>query len=343
MGTRSFQIIGQGLTRCHPHMLDLIHSLMENDSAKEKETLEKFSTGFKEVVGHGLRNYFQSISRGINSSISTTFRSKTDYKDGDKLLKYHEDQLLRLSANFALTADLCFTLGGRLKFEELLMGRMADAIGAIFLGYATLHHYTRLRGVKGLETATEHAMLRLEEEAQHALYEASNNFPGHPVISRISSTVMKMGCFPLGNLTRPYQQPPDTLTKELSKLVTTPSELRDLFKENIYIAPDGTMDQISELVRALPICVEADKVAQKIRKEKRSPTSDEQNVLAQAEAIRDSLIQVDVFEHATAEEAQDGYLRPALLGTVNRLQTMKYKCFDDFYNDQDVNDVAAKA
>jgi len=341
--TRSFQIIGQGLTRCHPHMLDLIHSLMENDPAREKETLEKFSTGFKEVVGHGFRNYFQSITRGINSSISTTFRSKNDYKDGDKLLKYHEDQLLRLSANFALTADLCFTLGGRLKFEELLMGRMADAIGAIFLGYATLHHYTRRRGIAGLETATEHAMLRLEAEAQNALHEASNNFPGHPVISKIASTVMKTGCYPLGNKTRPYSLPSDTLTKELSKLVTTPSELRGLFQENIYVAPDGTMDQVTELIRALPICVEADKVAQKIRKEKRSPTSEEQNVLAQAEAIRDSLIQVDVFEHATPEEASDGYVRPALMGTANRLQDSKYKCFDDFYNDRGVDDVAAKA
>jgi len=340
--TRSFQIIGQGLTRCHPHMLDLIYSLMENDPAKEKETLKTFSTGFKNVIGHGISNFAYSVTRGINSSVSTTFRSKNDYKDGDKLLKYHEDQLLRLSANFALTADLCFTLGGRLKFEELLMGRMADAIGAIFLGYATLHHYTRRRGIEGLETATEHALLRLEAEAQTALYEASNNFPGHPVISSISSTVMKMGCFPLGNITRPYNQPPDTLTKELSKLVTTPSELRDLFKENIYEAPDGTMDQISELIRALPICVEADKVAQIIRKEKRSPTSDEQNLLAQAEAIRDSLIQVDVFEHATPEEAQDRYVRPALVGTANRLQDMKYKTFDDFYHDQDVH-VATKA
>merc|ERR1711935_1250091 len=105
-------------------------------------------------------------------------RSKKDFKNGDKLLDYHEKQLLRLSANFALTADLCFTLGGRLKFEELLMGRLADTLGAIFLGYATLHHYSRRRhdNIHGLEAVTEHAMLRLEYEAQRALYEASNNF-----------------------------------------------------------------------------------------------------------------------------------------------------------------------
>merc|ERR1711982_15686 len=211
MGTRSFQIIGQGLTRCHPHMLDLIHSLMENDPSKEKDTLDKFSTGFKQVVGHGLRNFAHSVGRVINSTVSTTFRSKNDYKNGDKLLKYHEEQLLRLSANFALTADLCFTLGGRLKFEELLMGRLSDAMGAIFLGYSTLHHYSRNRGVHGLETLTEHAMLRLEKEAQDALKDAADNFPGQ--LGTIASSVMKIGCFPLGSVTRPYKNPNDDLTK----------------------------------------------------------------------------------------------------------------------------------
>merc|ERR1712125_208076 len=117
-------------------------------------------------------------------------RSNKDFKDGDKLLAHHEKQLLRLSANFALTADLCFTLGGRLKFEELLMGRLADAMGAIFLGYSTLHHYSRRRGVKGLEALTEHAMLRLEAEAQEALKAASDNFPGP--LGPLASRVMKL-------------------------------------------------------------------------------------------------------------------------------------------------------
>merc|ERR1711935_1179518 len=175
-------------------------------------------------------NFARSITRGIGSTAQTTFRSKTDYKDGDKLLKYHEDQLLRLSANFALTADLCFTLGGRLKFEELLMGRLADTMGAIFLGYATLHHYSRRRGIEGLEAITEHAMLRLEAEAHNALLEASNNFPGP--LGGVASAVMKLGCFPLGSFTRPYREPSDELTKEVSRLMTTPSGIREMFQEN---------------------------------------------------------------------------------------------------------------
>merc|ERR1712125_248461 len=99
-------------------------------------------------------------------------RSNKDFKNGDRLLDYHEKQLPRLSANFALTADLCFTLAGQLKFEELLMGR-------------------------------------LEKEAQDALKEASDNFPG--MLGGVAGTVMKIGCFPLGNMTRPYNSPPDAL------------------------------------------------------------------------------------------------------------------------------------
>merc|ERR1740139_1587046 len=198
--TRSFQIIGQGLTRCHPHMLDLIQSLQAPKS-EEDAAVKTFVKQFHKVVGHGLTNFGRSVTQGVTSTISTKTRSKTAYRDGDKLVEYHEKQLLRLAANFALTADLCFTLGGQLKFEELLMGRLSDAMGAIFLGYATLHHYARNRARvdgEGLEALTEHALLRLEKEAQDALKEASDNFPGP--LGTVASTVMKLGCFPLGKI-----------------------------------------------------------------------------------------------------------------------------------------------
>jgi hypothetical protein len=322
--TRSFQIIGQGLTRCHPHMLELINSL-QMPKEQEDEAVKVFTKQFYKVVGHGMSNFGASIVRGLGSTVATTFRSKTAYKDGDKLLDYHEKQLLRLSANFALTADLCFTLGGRLKFEELLMGRLADALGSIFLGYATLHHYSRRRGIAGLEAVTEHAMVRLEREAQEALLEASNNFPGP--LGTVASLVMKAGCFPLGNITRPYEEPRDYLTKEVSRLLTTPSELRDMFQEGVYTAPEGVAHQASDLIRALPVCVEADKIASALRREKRQPTQEEADKIAHAEALRDILIQVDVFDKIGAEVGQKDYKRPALVGTEERLASMERKSF----------------
>jgi len=323
--TRSFQIIGQGLTRCHPHMVDLMTALQAPKS-EEKQAVDTFVKQFYKIVGHGISNFGLSVSRGIGATLSTKTRSKTAYNDGDKLLEYHEKQLLRLSANFALTADLCFSLGGSLKFEELLMGRLADALGAIYLGYATLHHYQRRRGIDGLEAVTEHALLRLETEAQNALKSASDNFPGP--LGPLASTVMKIGCFPLGNLSRPYREPHDSLTKEVSKLMTTPSDIRDFFEEGIYTAPEGVTHQLSDLIRAVPTCVEADKIASTLRREKRQPTPEEAEKIAEADALRDVLIQVDVFDHLTTEEGQEDYIRPALQGTDDRLAALDRKRFD---------------
>jgi hypothetical protein len=100
-----------------------------------------------------------------------------------------------------------------------------------------------------------------------------------------------------------------------------------MFEEGIYSAPAGTIHQMTDMIKALPICVEADKVAASLRREKREPTAEEMKLIAKADALRDALIQVDVFEHATAEEAQPGYLRPALLGTKERFAAMDETVF----------------
>jgi hypothetical protein len=41
----------------------------------------------------------------------------------------------RLASNFALCSDLALTLGGRLKFAEMVSGRMADVLSNLFMGY----------------------------------------------------------------------------------------------------------------------------------------------------------------------------------------------------------------
>jgi len=86
---------------------------------------------------------------------------------------------------------------------------------------------------------------------------------------------------------------------------------------------------MTDLINALPVCMEADKVAKSLRQEKREPTADEANLIAKADALRDALIQVDVFEHATAEEAQPGYVRPALVGTEERFKEMDQTVFKE--------------
>jgi hypothetical protein len=49
--------------------------------------------------------------------------------------------------------------------------------------------------------------------------------------------------------------------------------------------------------------------------------------LDQADALRDVLIQVNVFEHLTDAEGGEGFVRPALVWTEERMASMERKSF----------------
>ena len=313
--TRSFQIIGQGLTRCHPHMLSLINSLQSS----EPDAPVKFRSQFVKMLGHVFSNLGLSLTRGAAASVSTTLRPSTAYIDGDQLLAYHEAQLLRLSANFAFSADLALLLGGRLKFEELMMGRLSDAMGAIFLGYSVLHHFQRNKGsIKGLEALAEASMLQLEHEAQVALRECAENFP--KPLGALGGWLMTAGVAPLGELMRPYRPPRDALTQEVARLITTPSDVHRMFAENVY-TPQGVDNRVAELLQAMPTCLEADAALTACKKEKREPTATEAALIAKADALRDKLVQVDVHEAlGPLEDGNADYVRPAITSTAQRQQ-----------------------
>ena len=52
-------------------------------------------------------------------------------------------------------------------------------------------------------------------------------------------------------------------------------------------------------------------------------------MIAKADALRDVLIHVDVSEHATAREAQPGYVIPALLGAKKRFANVDQTVFKE--------------
>lgn len=82
------------------------------------------------------------------------------------------------------------------------------------------------------------------------------------------------------------------------------------------------------MIRAVPICFEADKISAALRKDKRSPTPTEAEKLAKAEALRDVLIQVNVFEGLTDEEEKKEYIRPALQGTNELMAKLDKKRYE---------------
>ena len=95
-------------------------------------------------LGHVFSNVARSLTGAVSALVSAPFAASAKKSDP---VKYYEAHLGRLSANFALSSDLALALGGRLKFEEMLSGRFADAFGTLYLGYACLWHYQQLAKV----------------------------------------------------------------------------------------------------------------------------------------------------------------------------------------------------
>ena len=309
--TRSFQIIGQGLMRCHPHLLDVVEAL-QSDSG---DAPSKFMAGVKNMASHGATNFGRSVVAGVKDAVSLK-GGETGSMKPDAFVKLHEDRLQRLSANFAVAADLALLLGGRLKFEEMFMGRLADAIGAVFLGYGCLHHYARNHDKvdAGLQRVAEHALLRLEAEAFEALKHAADNVPKMPAgAHHVVGSVLRTTVAPLGDFGATTKAPTDALTKATADLLTTRDSdyVSTLLLPGVYTS--GAYQK--EVLGALSLCLEADAIERACKRARKHPTADEQKVLEAAAAARDRIVQVQAFEKLGHAERAPGHVRPALAQT----------------------------
>lgn len=288
--TRSMITFGQGLNRAHPNLIKIVNTIEKGDDVK----------GFTKEVGGFMGHLFSNIGRSLTRAV-TRPRSKAD------LSAYYEGQLSRLAANFAVSADLALVLGGRLKFEEMLSGRFADAFGTLYLGYACLWYYQQNRKVEGIDALFELAMDGLLKQNQTALLGLSGNFPIPGI-----GPLMKAICFPTG---LPYTGINDSQTKKASDLITRPSGIRALLSEGIFISSDPN-DRLRMLNDILPESINADKIVAAAKKAKRALTADEQKLVDKVTATVNKIVQVDVFDKLGAEKYEaDDYVRPALRHT----------------------------
>lgn len=289
--TRSMITFGQGLNRAHPNLIKIVNTIEKGDDVK----------GFtKEVMGF-MGHLFANVGRSLTRAV-TRPRSK-----GKDLEAYYEGQLGRLASNFAVSADLALVLGGRLKFEEMLSGRFADAFGTLYLGYACLWYYQQNKHIEGVSEVMELAMENLLKQNQEALVGIADNFP----IFGIGS-IMKTLCFPTG---QPYTGSNDAMRKKASDLISTPSGVRSLLSEGIFIS-DNPKDRLRMMNDILPDAVAIDKAVAAAKKAKRALTAEEQKTLARVNAVVNEIVQVDVFDKLGAEKNEgDDYVRPALRHT----------------------------
>jgi acyl-CoA dehydrogenase len=295
--TRSLMIFGQGVNRSHPHLLKIVETLQKGDDPK----------GFAREVRGFMGHLFSNVSRSFTRAI---FRPRS--ASGD-LGAYYEGQLSKLAANFAANADLALVLGGRIKFEEMLSGRFADAFGTLYLGYATLWYYTNNKNVEGIDVLFQVAMENLLKENQTALLGLGDNFPLFGM-----GPLMKFISFPFGKV---YNGPSDKLIQQAARVISTPTGARNLLSEGIFIS-NNPKDRMRQLNDILPEAVKMDKILAEAKKAKRELNADEKALVAKVTAAVNEIVQVDSFEKLGIEKHMgEDYVRPALRHT--KFENMK--------------------
>jgi acyl-CoA dehydrogenase len=181
--TRSLMIFGQGLIRCHKTMLDELRALHD----ESKDSIKKFDKALVTHVG----SFINNIARAI---LFAWTRGRLAKPYGDKTTKIYYRNLSVLSAKFACLTDIAsLLLGGSLKRKEMVSGRFADSISAMYEISSCLKLYEeKFLNDDNAKNILKLSILRLIEEADTSML---NNIESMP-INRVAKWLLRLLFFP---------------------------------------------------------------------------------------------------------------------------------------------------
>jgi acyl-CoA dehydrogenase len=180
---------------------------------------------------------------------------------GDRHTKRYYQQMTRLSAAFAWTADVAmFLLGGALKRRERLSARLGDILSNLYLASAALKRYEDqgrpAEDLPLLHWAVQDALARTEE----AFYGLFANLP-----YRVVAWAMRGVIFPFVYFSgREFEPPRDQLGHQVVGLLLEPGPARERLTAGVYI-PTDPQEPIAALEAGLRAVIAAEPIGAKIR------------------------------------------------------------------------------
>ncbi len=245
--TRTMIIFGQGAIRCHPYILKEMQAAMDKNPETAAPAFDKALFGH---IGFTLSNFARTFWLALTGG----YFQGAPVQSEDR---YYYQQVNRMSAAFALVADVTMLLfGGGLKRKEKLSGRLADILSQLYLISAVLKRYhDEGRPVEDLNLvkwACDDALYRMQESLRGLL----RNLPVPAVGSLLKFIIMPWG--------KPYHLPGDELGHKVASLLLAPSPARDRLTRGIYVP--GDVDQaLGRIEDALAKAIAAEPVERKLR------------------------------------------------------------------------------
>lgn len=245
--TRNLIIFGQGAIRSHPHLLDEMQALEEED---REVALDKFDEAFWRHVGHGFRTlgraFFRNWTGGLFAPAPRAGQATRYYR-----------QLSRRAAGFALTADLALlTLGGALKRKEMLSARLGDILSELYLLSAALKRFEDEGRQKADLPLLAYCMADGLARIDRLFGEVLANLPNRPAAWLARLVVQPFGAAVRG--------PKDKLAIECAELLLAPSATRDRLTSGLHLGMTG--DAIANLEEAFSLAILTQTARDKMRK-----------------------------------------------------------------------------
>ncbi len=292
--TRSLIIFGQGAVRCHPFVQ---HEM----AAAQADDLAEFDRLLMRHLRHALGNLCRSLglarlpaAPAHDSGLDDLWRACS-----------------RLSARFALTADLAMgLLGSSLKRLELQSARLGDVLSHLYMACGALQRWE----IEGCQIDDlDLARLAAQRELHEAYRALSAFFDNAPLRLR----AFRRLALPTGVA---VAAPGDEQWLDAADQVFTPGALRDRLTRTMYLPrATGSREPLAQIERALALSTGLIEVDQALRKIARHDTATRDAYLAslpqqqraawqQREHLVEQIIAVDDF---AAEEMTPSRSRPA--------------------------------
>ncbi len=241
--TRTLIIFGQGVIRCHPHVLE------ELKAVRGADPIPAFDRHMGAHVAFTVSCFARGLFHGLTGG-------RFAPAPGGPARRYFQ-QATRYSAAFAFTSDLALlTLGGGLKRKEKLSGRCADILSNLYLVSACLKQFEDRGRPSGelplLRWACEESFLRIEE-AFDGLF---RNLPSRP-----AAWFLRWALFPTG---RHATGPSDQLGHQVAALLLEPSPVRDRLTAGVFV-PMDSRQPVGRLEETLRKVIAAEPVERKLQ------------------------------------------------------------------------------
>lgn len=286
--TRSLIIFGQGSIRAHPHMLDNMMALQEDDPDK---SLEMFDKSLWAHIGHTTKTLFRAWGRAMTGG---RFAPAPDAGKATPIYR----QLSRWSAAYALTADFCFlTLGGALKRKEMISARMGDILSEMYILSAALKRWEDEGRQEADLPVLNYAAADAFKCIQTALDEVVVNLP-----ARWAAWVLRFLTWPAAT----RRGPDDRLIATCSDLLFHPSDSRDRIVGHVHEGCER--NGVMVLNRCYAKVVEMAPIMKRLRETEKTPQQAlEAGILSEAEMkdidkMNDLVSQVVAVDEYTPKE-----------------------------------------